>query len=132
VVTTGSGGLFNNPNNALIVIQQNGMFRGKLKMTGDTKEEIINHWQGKLDIHFGMSKEEAFEKFRGWREKKKTCQRCEGEKLIEFCPIHLICKEADNVRDAERNDNRGRTFKTDGLETVRTGLSEARKRASIR
>ena len=101
-------------------------------MIGQSKEEIVNHWQDKLDIHFEMIKEEALEKFRAWREKIKTCQHCEGEKLIEFCPIHLICKEANNVRHAERNDNRGRTFKTNGLETVRTGLSEARKRASIR
>ncbi len=97
-----------------------------------TKEEIVKNWQEKLDIHFGMTKEEALEKFREWREKMKTCQRCEGEKLVEFCPIHLICKEADNVRHVERNDDRGRTFEINGSETLRTALSEERKRIPLR
>jgi len=97
------------------------------------KFEKVSHWQNVLGVTYGMSKEEALEKFREWRERKKTCQRCEGESLVEFCPIRLICMEAENVRNnAERDDNRSGTFKTPELEAVRTSIVEGRKRASIR
>ena len=92
----------------------------------------LDDYRKELEIKIGMSKEEALEKFRQWRENMKTCRRCEGDKYISFCPIHLICKEADNVRDAEGNDNRGRAFKIDGFKALRIELSEARKRTSIR
>jgi len=93
---------------------------------------IKKHWRQKLDIKIGMSKEEALEKFRVWRESKKTCARCEGEKYVEFCPIHLICKEAENVGgDATRNDNRKRVARNTESETVRTRLSKARERNSL-
>jgi hypothetical protein len=91
----------------------------------------IETWQEKLNIHYGMEKEEALENFREWREKMKTCQRCECDKYLEFCPIHLICEES-NVRDAERNDNRGRIAQTNESKTLRTELSQARKRVPIR
>ncbi len=92
----------------------------------------VDGWRIELGIEKGMSKEEAFEKFREWQLNKKTCQRCEGDKYFEYCPIRLVCKEADNVRDAERDDDRGRTFEINGAEPLRTVLSETRKRASLR
>lgn len=54
----------------------------------------LDHYREELGIKIGMSKEEALEKFREWRLTKKTCDRCEGEKYVAFCPFHLICKEA--------------------------------------
>ncbi len=92
----------------------------------------IAHWQEKLNIHFGMSKDEALNQFVEWRTEKKTCQRCEGDKLTEFCSIHLICQEADNVRDASRDDNRRRTSEVAQSETVRANLSQKRERVAIR
>ena len=95
-------------------------------------QEIIENWQDKLNISFGMSKEEALENFRIWRETKKTCQRCEFDKYVQFCPIHLICEDANNERDAKRNDNRGRTSQINEPKTIRTELSQTRKRTSLR
>jgi hypothetical protein len=92
----------------------------------------ISDWQDEIGITFGMAKDEALEKFREWQLKKKTCQRCEGDKYVQFCLIHLICEEAQNERDAKGNDNRGRTFETDEPKALRIELSETRKRASIR
>ncbi|MBM4338795.1 MAG: hypothetical protein FJ110_04565 [Deltaproteobacteria bacterium] len=97
------------------------------------KSDEIERWQNVLNIHYGMSKEEAFERFREWRERKKTCQRCEGENLVEYCPIRSICMEADYVRDnAKGNDHGGRTFETFEPETFRASLFEARAKASVR
>ncbi len=96
------------------------------------KSVIVAHWQEKLDIHYGMSKEKALDKFVEWRMTKKTCLRCEGDKLAEFCPVYLICQEADNVRDVARDDNRRRTPKAVELETFRTDLSQKRERAAVR
>ncbi len=53
------------------------------------------YWQEKLGIEFGMTKQEALEKFHQWREKKKTCERCECESYLSYCPVRLICEEAE-------------------------------------
>jgi hypothetical protein len=90
------------------------------------------YWRSELGIKVGMSKSEAFEKFREWQMKKKTCQRCEGEKLVQFCPIHSICMEAQNERDAEGDDNGSGINQINGLKTLRIEVSEARKRTAIR
>lgn len=99
-----------------------------------TKPEMVRNWQEQIDIHFGGSKEEALEKFRAWREKKKTCQRCEGEKYVECCPIKLICKEAneDERDNVTGNVDRGRNVEVAKHKTLRTEQIEVRKRASIR
>lgn len=52
-------------------------------------------YRKELSIDLGMLKEEALEKFREWRSTKKMCERCEGEKYVEFCSFHLICEEAE-------------------------------------
>jgi hypothetical protein len=122
-----------------------GFFHVCSAMPPERKEEIIRikkeferpsslksieGWREELGIKLGMSKEEAFEKFRTWRESKRTCQRCEGEKLAEYCPVNNICKEADeNVRG---NDDRDGTAETSQPETVRANLLEERKRAPVR
>ncbi len=98
-----------------------------------TDESEREYWQEELNICFGMSKEDAFENFRQWREGKKTCQRCEGEKYVESCPIKNICKEADNERtDVVGNGNRSRNVEAVEHKALRTNEFEARKRASIR
>lgn len=91
-----------------------------------------NQWREKLGIEIGMTKDQALEKFIDWQQNKKTCQRCEGDKYVDYCPIHLICEEAQNERDAKGNDNRGRTSQTDEPKTLRTELSQTRERASLR
>jgi len=105
-------------------------------MTVTRREEIVQHWQEKLNITFGMTKEEALEKFRAWQENKKTCQNCEGEGLIPFCDIHLICKEAEEEKDERSNvegdGDRGRVDEVDGNERVRISLSEERERVALR
>jgi len=53
-----------------------------------TEESVFEHWREKLGVKIGMTKEEALEKFLEWQVNKKTCQRCEGEKYIDYCPIH--------------------------------------------
>lgn len=98
-------------------------------------ERSLEDYQEALGIYLGMSKQEAFENFRVWQETKKTCQRCEGEKYKEYCPFHLICKQAEEEkddRDAERDGNRGRVVKADEPERVRVSLSEERERSSLR
>ena len=97
----------------------------------------IEKWQEKLGIARGMSKEEALEKFREWRGKMKTCERCmdedENKKYVQFCPIHLICEEADNEqRNVEGNDNRGRIVEANESKALRTIFFEGRKRDAIR
>jgi hypothetical protein len=94
--------------------------------------DFIERLKEQTGIKIGMSKEEAFEKFRFWREKMKTCQRCEDKDLFQYCPFHLICEEADYVRNVEGNDNRSRIDEIDGSKALRTALSENRKRASVR
>jgi hypothetical protein len=96
------------------------------------RQESIDWIRERAGITLGMSKDEALEKFRLWRERMRTCQRCECDKYIDFCPFHLICMEADDVRDAEGNDNGDRVVEADGAETLRAGISETRKRASLR
>ena len=58
-------------------------------------ESVFEYWREKLGVEVGMSKEEALECFREWRLNKKTCERCEGEEYVSFCPVHVICRESD-------------------------------------
>ncbi len=99
-----------------------------------TDESERGHWQEELNIRYGMPEEEAFENFRIWREKKKTCQRCEGEKYTESCPIKNICKEADRDErtDAKGNDDRRGIDEINGRKTLRIGDFEKRERVPIR
>jgi len=94
--------------------------------------ESANYWREILGIEFGITKQEALDRFVTWRTTKKTCQRCEGEKLVEFCEMRIVCKEADDVRNAEGDDNRSRVGKVDESKTVRTELSSERKRIAVR
>ena len=89
-------------------------------------------YRNKFRIQIGMSRQEALEIFDEWRIGKKTCLRCEGEKYFDLCPMRWICKEADDVGNAARNDNRRRTAKTIERESVRARSSEKRERAAIR
>lgn len=61
----------------------------------EAKMRLVNKWREELWVTPAMSKEEALYRFREWRESKKTCQRCEEKDLPGFCPLHLICEEAD-------------------------------------
>jgi len=58
---------------------------------------VSEHWREKLGIKIGMTKEEALECFMEWRTDKKTCERCDGTEYVSFCPVHLICEEAERV-----------------------------------
>jgi hypothetical protein len=69
------------------------------------EESVFEHWREKLGIKVGMTKEEALECFREWRSSKKTCERCDGTEYVEFCPVHLICEEADTAQIAEVKGN---------------------------
>lgn len=92
----------------------------------------FQYWREKLRIEVGMSREEALDRFVEWRSTKKTCQRCEGEKYVDCCPVHLICEETDYVGDAARNDHGSGVVEAPQSQTLRTGLSEKRKRTSLR
>lgn len=96
-------------------------------------EQIVGNWQMELEVHYGMDREEALEKFRVWREKKKTCLRCECEKYVEYCEIHLICEEANkDERPTSGDVDRGRNVEAIKHKALRIDQFEARKRASIR
>ncbi len=93
----------------------------------------IQHWREELNIHVGMSKEQAFENFRVWRGTKKTCERCEGDKYRDYCDLKNFCEEADNdERNTTGDDNRGRVTKAPEPKTFRTHVFTQRQRASIR
>jgi hypothetical protein len=77
----------------------------------EAKMRLDNNWREKLGVEPGMSKEETLSKFPGWRVTKKTCERCEEKDLSEFCPLHLICEEADRKEmeeDARRQSIHGK------------------------
>ena len=59
---------------------------------------FCEHWREKLGIEIGMSKEEGLSKFKEWQGTKKICQRCSEDlfKYREYCPVRLICEEAEN------------------------------------
>jgi hypothetical protein len=61
--------------------------------------------QAEMGIEVGMTKEQAWECFREWRDSKKTCERCNGTEYVSFCPVHLICEEADTAQEAEVRGN---------------------------
>lgn len=105
--------------------------REEIKYNSPTRS--LDDYREELGIKIGMSKEEALEKFRTWRERMKTCERCEGEKYIEFCPMHLICKEADNEQqDVGGNDHRSRIDELNEVEGIRTRIFKNRQRTPIR
>jgi len=58
-----------------------------------------------MGIEVGMTKDQALECFREWRDSKKTCERCNGTEYVSFCPVHLICEEADTAQEAEVRGN---------------------------
>jgi len=69
----------------------------------------MDYWLERLGITPGMSKAEALEKFLQWKENKRTCERCSGENLVDFCQIRLICREAEME---EGKDDRGVKHRT--------------------
>ena len=105
----------------------------ELKKDQRFPRQFAHEWREELGIQTGMTKEEAFEAFLIWQERQKTCQRCECEKLTNFCPLKNICKEANEYgRNVTRDDNRGRIIETAQSQTDRARLSQERKRATIR
>jgi len=93
----------------------------------------LSEWREKMGIQVGMSKDEAVDRFIEWRASKKTCERCEGDKYIEYCPVHLICKEADEYeRNATRNDNGSGVTEAVKFKAIRADISQERKRSSLR
>jgi hypothetical protein len=102
------------------------------------RDEVIKHWQERLNIPFGLTKEEALGRVRDWREAKETCQRCEEKDYNQFCDINLICKEAEkdeekkDGRDIKRDVDRGRLVAGNGAQTVRARLSASRERDALR
>jgi len=70
--------------------------------------ETFDYWRERLGIAPGMSKAEALKTFLEWKENKRTCERCGGEALVDFCPIRLICREADKevLTDERRTKDR--------------------------
>ena len=79
-------------------------------------------YQEELGIKFGMSKQDALERFREWRDSKKTCERCEGSQYKIYCPYALICEEAGKEEeDGRQADFRSRTPEDLGFEEA--GLS---------
>jgi hypothetical protein len=98
------------------------------------KEEMVSKWQENLNVHYGMNQEQALENFRAWREKKKTCIRCEGEKYVDYCEIKTICKEAneDERDNVTGNADRGRNVEVTKYKALRTNESKTRQRTSLR
>jgi hypothetical protein len=89
----------------------------------------VNHWREELGVVPGMSKEEALNKFLEWRDSNRTCERCEGKELVKYCPLHLICQEAD--RKEMEEDGReiviGEGCNDDiGIEEVGFGVHESK------
>jgi hypothetical protein len=72
-------------------------------MDQDSRE----YWRKILGIEIGMTKQEAMQKFREWQEANRTCSRCEGENLVDFCPVRLICEEAKREEGMEYESARG-------------------------
>ncbi len=65
----------------------------------EAKAGAVEIWRERLGIRPGMSKETALELFREWKSRSATCDRCEEKKYVSFCPVHLICEEAENVEE---------------------------------
>jgi hypothetical protein len=84
----------------------------------EAKMESVNKWRDELGVTPSMSKEEVLNKFREWRESKKTCQRCEEKNLSVFCPVRLICEEAD--REEPEKDGKSK----ESRETGEVGIQE--------
>jgi hypothetical protein len=86
--------------------------------------KTIQEWQEEFEIEFGMTKEEAFEKFLEWQASKKTCQRCEGEEYAAYCPVNLICKEAMDYESRRQIDIGSGTPENLGFEEAGVGHNE--------
>ena len=107
------------------------MCKGIVEILMNYFEDEIHYWQNEISIELGIPKEQALDIFMGWRETRKTCQRCECDEYLQYCNVKLICEEC-NERDAKGDDNGTGIIKVDEPKTLRVGLSQARKRASIR
>ena len=98
----------------------------------------VSYWREKLGVNIGMTRADALEKFLEWRSGKKTCLRCNETDLSPYCPLNLICQEAEkreetkNVGNIERDADRSRTPEINEPQTVRIEISASRKRAAIR
>jgi hypothetical protein len=67
----------------------------------EAKMRLINNSREKLGVEPGMAKKEALNRFCDWRASKRACERCEEKDLSKFCPLHLICEEADRKESEE-------------------------------
>jgi len=65
------------------------------------KAEAVSLWRDRLGILPGMSRHEALEKFRAWREDKATCRRCEEKDYTKFCPVATVCRQANEEEVSE-------------------------------
>lgn len=72
------------------------------------RSQYLQALREKLGIKLGMSKEEALEKFMQWKADKRTCERCEEDKLSQFCDLRSICKEAEDGAIKDRAVNIGK------------------------
>jgi hypothetical protein len=70
-----------------------------------SEESVFEHWREKLGIKVGSTKEEGLECFMEWRATQKTCERCDGDAYVSFCPVRLICEEADVAELAKVRGN---------------------------
>ena len=59
----------------------------------------------KLGIESGDTLDRVKEKFRDWRDSRRTCERClEGEhSLLKYCPYGKICLETPDGEKEEEN-----------------------------
>lgn len=89
----------------MIADEDSGLCMGHKIASGVSQYEVrmrsVDKWRQESGVTPGMSKEEALGRFREWRATKKTCERCEEKGLSKFCPLHLVCEEADRKESEE-------------------------------
>jgi hypothetical protein len=91
----------------------------------ELKMKMMNHWRERLGIEVGMSREEALGNFREWRETKKTCQRCGGDKYVDYCPIHLVCQESELEEEVIADESAGREIDSGSRTYENIGIAQA-------
>ena len=96
------------------------------------------YWQLRLGIEPGMSREQALALFLEWRATKRTCQRCGLKKLVDFCPVRVMCGQANEYERSMdyasvRGDVDGRGIMQVAKDrTERTEIFASRKRDALR
>jgi hypothetical protein len=96
---------------------------------GGLKDHIgVRDLKEKLGIESGDTLDRVKEKFRDWRDSKRTCERCLEDEysLMKYCPYSKICLETPDERKEEEN-GAGQasigsgTFEITGFEEGRLG-----------